>query len=328
MSACLMERQRNDRIYGRIACVTGASGMIGRRVVLALLARGCNVRVLTRRLDQMPGVEIFRGGLSDQSVLDNFIRGADMVFHCAAQLNDEALMQEVNVVGTQAVSDAARRHQIKYLCHLSSAGVVGTAAARWIDEASPCRPQYRYEQTKFDAEACLREPIPGCSTVILRPTNVVDENHLGELALPVSASPASRLKVFIKGGECAHIVYAEDVARAALHFIDRPALEVRIFFVSLDHDSCNTVAHLWVHYRNALAGKDGRGAPVFPHLPAGVPHLLRKLQGKAANRGDLRYSSRRLLAEGFQFSYNVEDIVRKIVNNRRAVQLANTVDNS
>lgn len=328
MSACLVERQRYDGNYASVACVTGASGMIGRRVVSALLARGYNVRVLTRRLDPMSGVEIFRGGLSDQSVLDNFIRGADMVFHCAAQLNDEAQMYEVNVGGTQAVAEAARRNQIKYLCYLSSAGVVGATTERWIDESSPCRPRNKYEQTKFDAEACLRERIPGCSTVILRPTNVVDESHLGELNLPVSGSAVSRLKVFIKGGECAHIVYAEDVARAALHFIDRPALEVRIFFVSLDHDSCNTVAHLWAHYRNALIGKDGRAALVFPHLPAGAPHLLRKLQGQFTNRGDLRYSSQRLIAEGFQFSFSVGDTVRKIINDRRTVRFAATVGNS
>lgn len=120
-------------------------------------------------------------------------------------------------------------------------------------------------------------PVIGCSTVILRPTNVVDEDRLGELGLPADGSPKSRLKAFVKGGECAHIIHAEDVAAAAIYFMDRPrSPDPRIFFVSLDHDPLNTVAGLWSLYRGAAAGKNTEDFASFPYLPMVIPYMLRR----------------------------------------------------
>lgn len=298
------------------ACVTGASGMIGRRIVQRLLARGCQVRVLTRRNYVNPHVQIFKGGLSDQTNLEQFICGADMVFHCAAELRDVSKMQEVNVVGTERIVKLINQYRVGYFCHLSSAGVVGGTTQEWVDESTPCRPQNAYERTKLEAETIARVPIAGCSTVILRPTNVVDEDHLSELILPVSGSFSSKLKAFVKGGECAHIVHAEDVAEAAIYFSERFASKPRLFFVSLDHDPLNTVAYLWSIYQAMVKGQGENKVTPLPHLPAFIPHILRRIAGKRANSGSVRYSSRQLISEGFKFSFGVSDVVRRIIFDR------------
>jgi len=298
------------------ACVTGASGMIGHRIVQKLLARGCQVRVLTRRNYVDQRVQIFKGGLSDQTSLEQFICGADMVFHCAAELRDVSKMQEVNVVGTERIVKLINQYRVGYFCHLSSAGVVGSTSQEWIDESTPCRPQNAYERTKLEAERIAYRPIAGCSTVILRPTNVVDEDHLSELILPVSSSFISKLKAFVKGGECAHIVHAEDVAEAAIYFSERFASKPRLFFVSLDHDPLNTVAYLWSIYQAMVKGQGENKVTPLPHLPAFIPHILRRIAGKRANSGNVRYSSRQLISEGFKFSFEVGDVVRKIIFDR------------
>lgn len=310
------------------ACVTGASGMIGRRIVHKLLARGFHVRVLTRRNCVERGVQVFKAGLSDEGQVDRFIAGADMVFHCAAELRDVSKMREVNVSGTECVVKLVKRHRIGYFCHLSSAGVVGRTSREWVDESTPCMPQNAYERTKLEAETIARAPIDGCSTVILRPTNVVDEDHLGELSLPANESFISRIKAFVKGGECAHIVHAEDVAEAAIYFSSRPSREPRIFFVSLDDDPLNTVANLWSLYRAQVTGLHQNVIKPFPHLPLAVPYFLRTMMRQAGNRGNVRYSSTRLVSEGFRFRFGVSEAVKQIIFDHANRACASAVKNS
>jgi nucleoside-diphosphate-sugar epimerase len=299
-------------------CVTGASGMIGRRIVQRLLTRGYPVRALTRGDYARDGVQIYKGGLADEAVLEQFMDRAGALFHCAAELRDPARMQEVNVAGTERIVRLLARHGARHFCHISSAGVVGRTSQQWVDESTPCDPQNAYERTKLDAERIASRPISGCATVILRPTNVVDENHLGDLGLPASGSTASRLKAFVKGAECAHIVHADDVADAALYFLERPAAQPRLFFVSLDEDPLNTVGNLWSLYQAMAAGREANAAVPIASLPLFVPHVLRKLRGTGGNSGAVRYSSRRLLAEGFEFSLGVAGAVRQIILDRGA----------
>lgn len=301
-------------------CVTGASGMIGCRIVEQLLARGYLVRALSRGRFTNPRAQLFKAGLSDELELNSFIDGADMVFHCAAELNDTSKMREINVQGTERIVKLIRQHCIKYYCHISSAGVVGRTSEVLVDETTQCNPQNAYERTKWEAEQIALGEIMGCSTIILRPTNVIDEKRLGELSLPVSGSFKSWLKAFVKGGECAHIVHAEDVADAAIYFIDRPAQKPRIFFVSCDDDPLNTVAGLYSLYQALVDRRDGTAITPIAHLPLAIPYFIRKLWRGGGNRGDVRYSSGRLIAEGFNFTLGVTGAVRKVILDRRNVQ--------
>jgi hypothetical protein len=225
-------------------------------------------------------------------------------------------VQEVNVLGTEKIVGLVTRHRIGYFCYLSSAGVVGRTTQGWVDESTPCSPQNVYERTKFEAESIACVPIEGCSTVILRPTNVVDEDHLGELSLPANVSFKNRLKAFIKGGECAHIVHAEDVADAAIYFSSRPSQKPRLFFVSLDEDPLNTVANLWSLYRTNATDSCRSLASPFSHLPVGFPYWLRKISRQAGNSGSVRYSSKRLASEGFMFRFGVREAVNQIILDR------------
>ena len=86
-----------------IVSITGGTGAVGRRLVERHVAAGDTVRVLTRQDDPglAAGVEVHRGDLaSDFGVLARFGDGADVLYHCAAEIYDPGRMRDVNVVGT------------------------------------------------------------------------------------------------------------------------------------------------------------------------------------------------------------------------------------
>ena len=311
----MTDSQQNFEETQRIVCVTGATGMIGSLIARRLADQGYLVRVLARGRCELANVRVFKAGLADVTQLEHFVRGAEMIFHCAAELSDEARMHETNVVGTSRLIDLAIRHKVRYFCHISSAGVIGKTAQTVVDEDTPCCPQNAYEKSKFEAEQLFRQGIEDCKVVILRPTNVVDSNHLGDLGLAVDGSIISMIKAFIKGGECAHLIHAEDVASAAVHFIERPIpTSPRTYFVSCDADPLNTVSNLWRIYKMVTSGSRPGKAFGFPHLPIFIPYALRFMSGRPANRGDVRYSARRIESEGFRLAFGVEQIVQNVAS--------------
>lgn len=299
---------------GKIACVTGASGTIGSKIVNGLLQRGYRVRVLSRnkQFDDRR-VELFCGGLEDKEILRLFLSDAHLLFHCAAELKDEAKMWDVNVLGTERLLGIARECGIVYLCYLSSAGVVGQTDLIWVDEKSPCKPQNTYEKSKWAAEQIVARGIDGCKVVILRPTNVIDEKRPGPLSLPIRGSWRERVRVLLKGGECAHIVHADDVAAAALYFISYPIDNPQCFFVSCDHEPLNTFAGLWSLYRACQRNYPVEDVRPIPHLPIAVPHMMRRLQYGKRNKGNIRFSSEKLLSSGFIFPLGIGGAVRQLI---------------
>jgi len=132
-----------------IACVTGASGMVGSKIVQRLLSHEYKVRALSRskHFDD-PNVELFRGALGNEKVLALFLSNAHLLFLYAAELNDESKMRDVNVKGTELLLRIVKKSGIRYLSYLSSAGVVGKTKNKWVDEKTRCNPQNAYKRSK------------------------------------------------------------------------------------------------------------------------------------------------------------------------------------
>jgi nucleoside-diphosphate-sugar epimerase len=303
-----------------IACVTGASGMIGSRLTYKLLDLGYKVRALSRNSNfSVPGVEIFYGSLVDDEVLSKFLNGACILFHAAGEISDIRLMWETNVIGAERLMNAIRNSSsVKFVCFISSAGVIGKSGLKIIHEDCACNPQNLYELTKLEAEKVFSKSARGINVYILRPTNVVDENHLGDLSLPISNTKISFMKAFVKGGECAHLVHADDVANAAMFFIDSHASHdgSKIFFVSMDGDDNNSILKIWNIYKEYFGGKI---KSLFFHLPLFVPYLIRRVCGNNSNYGNVRYSSEKLLQAGFEYHFDVRAIIKDIAIKRSSI---------
>lgn len=293
-----------------LAAVTGASGMVGKRIVALLLKNGYRVRVLTRNASfNSNEVEVIQGELTDKHSLDKLMSGAEALFHCAAELHDESKMESTNVAGTKLLLESARKNQVNFICHMSSVGVIGKINGNFADEKTPCAPINLYEKTKLESEKIAWDYPGNASVVILRPTNVVDKSKNAILNQHC-------LKVFLKGGENAHIVHAEDVASAAMYFLSNPPEKSPdCFIVSYDNEQMNTFAGCSALCKAIKNGNELNNIKPIIHLPWIIPYSIRRLKNGSANRSDICYSSSKLASTGFRFSYGFVGALKELCEN-------------
>ncbi|WP_250032219.1 NmrA family NAD(P)-binding protein [Paractinoplanes maris] len=118
--------------------VTGASGMIGSRLVRELAARGHDVRASVRTADRAATLGDLAtlaviADLDDPAAVDRAVAGCDQVVLIAANSERQA-QQELTVI------DAAERHGVAYLIKLSVGGPAADAPL------ALARDHYRSEQ--------------------------------------------------------------------------------------------------------------------------------------------------------------------------------------
>ncbi len=152
---------------GRIAYVTGGTGLLGSHLVERLVADGWAVRALVREGTEAAalagqGVEVFRGDITQRAdSLAVGMRGATHVFHCAAYVDDwgpREKMLEVNVEGVRHVLEAARAADVARVVHIGSLAVYGNGDQRDIDETSPfVATGDNYNYTKIECARAVRE---------------------------------------------------------------------------------------------------------------------------------------------------------------------------
>ena len=159
-----------------IVAVTGGTGFIGKHLIARHIARGDQVRYLTRQVpaNVITGATAVVGDLTASvDELRSFVQGVDVLYHCAAELNDATLMHKTNVLGTQNLL-AAASGEVKRWVQLSSTGVYGNKPAQDVNEDAALNPMNPYEISKAAADelvykAMMAQQLQG---VILRPSNV------------------------------------------------------------------------------------------------------------------------------------------------------------
>jgi uncharacterized protein YbjT (DUF2867 family) len=108
--------------------ITGASGFVGRHLARQLASDGHDLILLARGVDRrdpnainLPRARFVRAGLSDPVALEQAFTGCDAVAHCAG-INREIghqTFQDVHVVGTHNVVEAARRAGVQKIVLMS-----------------------------------------------------------------------------------------------------------------------------------------------------------------------------------------------------------------
>jgi nucleoside-diphosphate-sugar epimerase len=199
--------------------ITGANGFVGRRLVGQHLARGDRVRVLTRRGFSPPecsrGVEQFLGDLAMGPLPAAFLDQADVVYHCAAELNDPAKMELVNALGTARLLEMAQGRVGRWV-QLSSAGVYGMNAIGRVTEATLPAPRNPYERSKKAAdEAVMAAGQEGLEYAILRPTNVFGPDMTNRSLRQWAMMVRSGLYIHIgPTGASANYIHVDNVVHA------------------------------------------------------------------------------------------------------------------
>jgi nucleoside-diphosphate-sugar epimerase/phosphohistidine swiveling domain-containing protein len=140
----------------RIA-VTGASGVVGRGVVLRLLSQGHDVSGLARRRpESWPSAASFvQSDIRDTAGVDRLVSGANVVVHCAWAVNpvaDHPSNHEINVGGTANVLDAMARAGTRRIVLASSAHVYGIDRGVQLSEDAERKPVSAYGLDKARVE--------------------------------------------------------------------------------------------------------------------------------------------------------------------------------
>jgi nucleoside-diphosphate-sugar epimerase len=187
------------------ALVTGGGGFLGGAIVRALLKRGDTVRSIQRghypELLEL-GVDAVQGDLCKADDIDAAASGCDIVYHVAAMAGvwgDYDKYYQANVVATQNVIGACKKHNINYLVYTSTPSVVfdGTSE-EGIDESTPYAETFfnAYQETKAEAEQLvLRSNDAMFKTVALRPHLIwgPGDRHLAPRV--ISRAKAGRLRL-------------------------------------------------------------------------------------------------------------------------------------
>lgn len=121
---------------GRAILVTGGLGAMGRRLSLALAARGHRIRVLCLPAEAgspaaaalaARGVDILPGDVTRPDTLAAALPGIDTLFHLAAVLLSPLrpeVFHEVNAEGTRHLVRAAEAAGVRHFIHVSSVSVL------------------------------------------------------------------------------------------------------------------------------------------------------------------------------------------------------------
>jgi UDP-glucose 4-epimerase len=120
--------------------VTGGAGFIGSHLATTLVERGESVRVLddlsTGRLENLgellpKRIEFVRGAVTDRKVVDDAVRGVDVVFHHAAlasvprSVEDPLETHAADATGTVTLLDACRRAGVRRVVYAASSSCYG-----------------------------------------------------------------------------------------------------------------------------------------------------------------------------------------------------------
>jgi nucleoside-diphosphate-sugar epimerase len=160
--------------------VTGATGFLGHNLVTQLAGAGYAVRALvretsdTRQLREL-GAELCVGDVRDTAAVNTAVDGCTYVVHAAGLFRlwgDVREFERTNVEGTAYVLEAALRHSVEKLVHISTAAVAGNPQpGTVIVEDTPSRPVDAYQRSKVDGENLVRMYYQNARlpVVVLRP---------------------------------------------------------------------------------------------------------------------------------------------------------------
>jgi len=153
-----------------VVLVTGATGLVGTRLLPRLRDAGHPVRALIRSGRQVcPGVETVEADLLQPQSLDAAVENVDAVVHLAALLRtpDRELIRRANVEATGNLVDAVRSRSPRARFVMASTGLVyGRGLTHPAREDDPTSAAMPYPAAKVEAETLLRES--GLNWSILR----------------------------------------------------------------------------------------------------------------------------------------------------------------
>jgi len=287
--------------------VTGGCGFIGSHLVAALLRCGHEVRVLDNLSSGSAehlaaGARLIRGDIRDAAAVAEAMAGAAGCFHLAAIASlassnaDWRESHDVNVAGTIAVLDAARRAGKKApirVAFASSASVYGSAGEPPFQETASPRPVSTYGTDKRACElyAGVAAELHGVPSVGLRLFNVFGPHAAaGVVSIFCRRIAEGRtVTIFGDGEQTRDFVHVDDVVAGFLAAMEAPLARPALINI------CTGQATSVVALAETVAALCRRGLRV-EHREAPVGHVQTSVGDPTLARNLLGFAPRTDLA--------------------------------
>lgn len=215
--------------------VTGASGLVGRRVSVDLIQRGYRVTAAVRsdtdrqQLEAL-GAKAVIGDLADPASLDGPLRGAQMVVHCAAHIGDWGPAEKyraINVVALERMLAVVRgSDRFERWVQVSSLGVYPARHHYGTDETTP--PSLSgldgYTKTKAEAEVVVNDHIDRhrLPAVIVRPGFIYGPGERHSVPRIIEKLQAGTMKFIGPGDKLLNNTYVGNLSDAILLALEKP----------------------------------------------------------------------------------------------------------
>ncbi|KJK56738.1 dTDP-glucose 4,6-dehydratase [Saccharothrix sp. ST-888] len=186
--------------------VTGGAGFIGSEFVRSQLGAdgGARITVLDKLtysgveanlapVARHPGYAFVQGDICDPEVVDDVMPGHDVVVHFAAESHVDRSIAgagpfvRTNVMGTQVLLDAARKHGVARFVHVSTDEVYGSIAEGSWTEEWPLAPNSPYSASKAGSDllALAYHRTHGMDVVVTRCSNNYGHYQFPEKVIPL-----------------------------------------------------------------------------------------------------------------------------------------------
>lgn len=259
-------------LAGKTVLVTGATGMLGGRLIAALRAGGAKISVLSRdvqhaknKLD-VKGIDLIQADLTLPQTLSGVCRGVDALFHLASypgtkddlHIEEDPKHFEVTLEGTRHLIAEAKRSGVKQIVFASSVRASDSGVGL-----------SNYAEAKRQAEILLLESAVDSSlnVSILRFPAIYGSIKHGNIARMISAIDKGRFPPIPEFRNRRSMIHVDDAVRALLMVAQSEEVKGKIYTVT-DGESYST-RRLYCSILAAL----GKPLPAW-YLPEAVLRAL------------------------------------------------------
>ena len=246
----------NQAEYNLMVFVTGATGILGRVIVLELLKKGKNVRASKRATSNLNEVrnsysfytenpddffnkiEWVDVDFDDIHSLQDALKGVDEVYHCAAKVSfnpkDEKEMYHTNSKGTENLLFACEGSDMKKFLHVSSVAVLDNFNEKGeLDEESEFNPKLEhsaYAISKHLSEMEVwRASAEGLNTIIINPGMIIGSGNWSQSSGELFQTFEGNSFTFPGGTS---YVDVRDVAKISIELMEKNIFGERFLIVS------------------------------------------------------------------------------------------------
>lgn len=236
--------------------VTGATGILGRVIVLQLLKQGKSVRASKRKSSDLNDVrnsyrfytdrpefyfnkiEWIDVDFDDLDSISTALNGIEEVYHCAAKVSFHPAkrkeMYHTNIKGTRNLLYACEGSSVKKFCFVSSMAVLdGNNEEGQQDENSDFNPKLNHSDyavsKHFSEMEVMRASAEGLNTVIINPGIIIGSGNWNSSSGEIFGS--FEKYPFAMSGTAAYID-VRDVAKIAIELMESNIFGERFVLVS------------------------------------------------------------------------------------------------